>query len=59
MPKPNQIEKQCRIIMHGGMTCCQVPEGRFTEAGVRQNVAVGLGYVEAWLVGSGVPSGST
>ena len=31
----------------------QVPEGTITEAGVRQNVAVGLGYVEAWLRGIG------
>ncbi len=31
----------------------QVPEGTITEAGLRQNVAVGLGYVEAWLRGIG------
>ena len=30
-----------------------VPEGSVTEAGLRQNVAVGLGYVEAWLRGIG------
>ncbi|HEU4634758.1 MAG TPA: malate synthase A, partial [Edaphobacter sp.] len=31
----------------------QVPQGDITEAGLRQNVAVGLGYVEAWLRGIG------
>ena len=27
----------------------QIPAGTITEAGLKQNVAVGLGYVEAWL----------
>ena len=31
----------------------QVPDGQITEAGLKQNVAVGLGYVEAWLRGIG------
>ena len=31
----------------------QIPTGNITEAGLRQNVAVGLGYVEAWLRGIG------
>ena len=31
----------------------QIPKGTITEAGLRQNVAVGLGYVEAWLRGIG------
>ena len=30
-----------------------MPDGSITEAGLRQNVAVGLGYVEAWLRGIG------
>jgi malate synthase len=30
-----------------------MPEGTRTEAGLRQNVAVGIGYVEAWLRGTG------
>ncbi len=34
-------------------TCSQVPTGTITEAGLKQNVAVGLGYVEAWLRGIG------
>jgi malate synthase len=31
----------------------EVPKGEITEAGVRQNIAVGLGYQEAWLRGIG------
>jgi malate synthase len=30
-----------------------VPQGAKTEAGLRNNVAVGIGYIEAWLRGSG------
>jgi malate synthase len=30
-----------------------VPKGQITEAGLRQNIAVGLGYLEAWLRGTG------
>ena len=30
-----------------------VPGGRVTEAGVRQNVSVGLRYLDAWLRGNG------
>jgi malate synthase len=30
-----------------------VPEGTISEAGVRQNVAVGIGYLEAWVRGIG------
>ncbi|HKU94028.1 MAG TPA: malate synthase A, partial [Vineibacter sp.] len=31
----------------------QVPTGTITEAGLRQNVNVGIGYLEAWLRGLG------
>jgi malate synthase len=30
-----------------------VPEGTITEAGLRQNLNVGTGYIEAWLRGTG------
>src|ERR1700693_2405845 len=53
MPKPNQIEKQLPDYYPTMEDLLQVPEGTITEAGVRQNVAVGLGYVEAWLRGIG------
>jgi malate synthase len=53
MPKANQIDKQLPDFHVTGADLLQVPEGTITEAGVRQNVAVGLGYVEAWLRGIG------
>jgi malate synthase len=53
MPQPNQIEKQLPDFHATASDLLQVPEGSITEAGVRQNVAVGLGYVEAWLRGIG------
>jgi malate synthase len=45
MPQPNQIEKQLPDFHATAADLLQVPEGSITEAGVRQNVAVGLGYV--------------
>jgi malate synthase len=53
MPQPNQIDKQLQDYHATANDLLQVPEGTITEAGVRQNVAVGLGYVEAWLRGIG------
>jgi malate synthase len=53
MPQPNQIERQLSDYHATANDLLQVPEGTITEAGVRQNVAVGLGYVEAWLRGIG------
>jgi malate synthase len=53
MPQPNQISKQLPDYQATAEDLLQVPEGSITEAGVRQNVAVGLGYVEAWLRGIG------
>ena len=53
MPQPNQIEKQLPDFHVTAADLLQVPEGTISEAGVRQNVAVGLGYVEAWLRGIG------
>ncbi len=53
MPGPNQIEKQLKDFKVTAEDLLRVPEGAVTEAGLRQNVAVGLGYVEAWLRGIG------
>jgi malate synthase len=53
MPGANQIGKQLPDFRVTAEDLLQVPEGSITEAGVRQNVAVGLGYVEAWLRGIG------
>src|ERR1700722_3735114 len=53
MPQPNQIDKQLPDYHVTAEDLLKIPEGTISEAGVRQNVAVGLGYVEAWLRGIG------
>jgi len=53
MPQPNQISKQLPNYHCTAADLLQVPTGTITQAGLKQNVAVGLGYVEAWLRGIG------
>ena len=53
MPGPNQINRKLDDFHVTATDLLQVPTGDITEAGLRQNVAVGLGYVEAWLRGIG------
>jgi len=53
MPQPNQISKKLEDFNVTADDLLQLPTGAITEAGLRQNVAVGLGYVEAWLRGIG------
>jgi malate synthase len=53
MPQPNQIGKKLAEFNVTAADLLQAPEGQITEAGLKQNVAVGLGYVEAWLRGIG------
>jgi malate synthase len=53
MPGPNQIHKQLPDFNVTAEDLLQAPAGEITEAGLRQNVAVGLGYLEAWLRGIG------
>jgi len=53
MPQPNQIEKQLPGFSVTAADLLEVPAGTITEAGLKQNVAVGIGYVEAWLRGIG------
>lgn len=53
MPQPNQIDKQLPDFHPTAADLLEVPKGSITLAGVKQNVAVGLGYLEAWLRGIG------
>jgi malate synthase len=53
MPQPNQISKQLPDYNPIAEDLLRVPEGQITETGLKQNVAIGLGYVEAWLRGIG------
>jgi malate synthase len=52
MPSPNQIAKQFSY----GITADDIltkPDGQVTEEGLRNNVSVGVQYIEAWISGNG------
>jgi malate synthase len=53
--RPNQIERQRPDVSMGAEQLLAVPEtpGEITEAGIRQNVSVGIRYLTAWLNGTG------
>jgi malate synthase len=53
MPKPNQIARQRQDVHVTAADLLTVPTGTITEAGLRQNLNVGIGYIEAWLRGVG------
>jgi malate synthase len=53
MPGPNQIDKKLTEFHATAEDLLKVPDGEITEAGLRQNIAVGLGYLEAWMRGTG------
>jgi malate synthase len=53
MPQPNQISKQLPDYNPTAEDLLRVPDGEITETGLKQNVAIGLGYLEAWLRGIG------
>jgi malate synthase len=53
MPGQNQIDKQLPGYNPTAADLLAIPTGTITEAGLKQNIAVGLGYVEAWLRGIG------
>jgi malate synthase len=53
MKEANQIARKRQDVHVGPADLIKMPEGTKTEAGLRQNVAVGIGYVEAWLRGIG------
>ncbi len=53
MPQPNQIARKRQDVEVAAADLLAVPEGAITEAGLRQNVNVGIGYIEAWLRGTG------
>ena len=53
MPQPNQIARRRQDVDVAASDLLSVPTGIITEAGLRQNVNVGLGYIEAWLRGTG------
>ena len=53
MPQPNQVPRKRQDVHVTASDLLAVPEGTITEAGLRQNLNVGIGYIEAWLRGTG------
>jgi malate synthase len=53
MPGPNQIARRRDLEPVSSGDLLRVPRGTVTEAGLRQNVNVGILYLEAWLRGLG------
>jgi malate synthase len=54
MKTPNQIDRKRDDVTVTGKDLLDFgPQGPITEAGLRQNVSVGVQYLEAWLRGHG------
>ena len=53
MKTPNQLDNKCAAYKIGAEDLLKKPEGKITEAGLRNNVNVCLQYVEAWISGNG------
>ena len=49
----NQLERLREDVEVSAADLLALPEGTRTEAGLRQNVSVGIQYIEAWLGGNG------
>jgi malate synthase len=50
---PHQIDRPLAEHAVSAADLLAVPRGTISEAGLRQNLSVGLRYLEAWLRGSG------
>ncbi len=53
MKEANQIARKRQDVNVVAADLLQIPQGSKTEAGLRQNINVGIGYLEAWLRGVG------
>ncbi|MER2565619.1 MAG: malate synthase A [Myxococcaceae bacterium] len=53
MKTPNQLSRTRDDVVVTREDLLRVPEGTRTDAGLRQNVRVGVRYLEAWLRGQG------
>ena len=53
MPSPNQLSVSRDDVRVTAADLLQVHEGGRTEAGLRENIRVGVQYIEAWLRGRG------
>ena len=53
MPAKNQINNKRKEVKVTAADLIRVPDGTITEAGLRQNINVGILYLESWLQGNG------
>src|SRR5213078_3530004 len=53
MTGPHQIDRKREDVHKTAADLLEVPRGEITEQGIRQNINVGILYLEAWLGGSG------
>lgn len=53
MPQANQIETARPDVKVTRADLLQIPPGKITEAGIRNNISVGIQYLDSWLQGNG------
>ncbi|SEB40202.1 malate synthase [Tenacibaculum sp. MAR_2009_124] len=53
MPNKNQIGKRIDELIITEEALVELPKGTITEQGVRDNINVGILYIESWLKGNG------
>lgn len=53
MPTPNQIDNKREDVVTTETSLLEVPKGSVTEKGIRDNINVGILYMESWLSGKG------
>lgn len=53
MPTPNQIESKRQSKLITASDLLEVPKGTITAEGLRENIRVGILYIESWLMGRG------
>ncbi len=53
MPRPNQLDHMRDDVSVGQKQLLEVHQGTRTETGLRENIRVGVQYIEGWLRGRG------
>jgi malate synthase len=53
MPQPNQLDRSRDDVTIGQMDLLAIHDGTKSEEGLRNNIRVGVQYIEAWLRGNG------
>lgn len=53
MPGPNQLDRLRDDVQIEAGDLLQVPRGKITEAGFRDNISIAIQYLAAWLDGNG------